>query len=217
MESCPLCLAGHPKTLADVKGGTLVSYEGRVQVFGTVKVTRPAVNEFKSIEKFKIFNTNYLQVSLETIKRLIQESALKMEIMPNPKEVDGVKVLQLETAAGAAIRFFDRVLIGNNVPRSRFLPAKATSDLLHVQSDDSYVVRNVARKNPTNPAIELVGKFLSRFKSIPSIVELDSLKVSAHVWFGSGITLKVIQTNYLSPSYSVSEALWMYRSLKICL
>lgn len=81
------------------------------------------------------------------------------------QEVDGVKVLQLETAAGAAIRvcviflalifyicaliiadspsiwklltgfmwqFFDRA-IGVNVPRSRFLPVKATSDLLLVQ------------------------------------------------------------------------------------
>lgn len=36
-----------------------------------------------------------------------------------------------------------------------------------------------------------VADFLNRFKSIPSIVELDSLKVSGDVWFGSGVTLKV--------------------------
>lgn len=52
------------------------------------------------------------------------------------------------------------------------------------------------RTNPSNPSIELgpefkkVGSFLSRFKSIPSIVELDSLKVSGDVWFGFGIVLK---------------------------
>ncbi|CDP01691.1 unnamed protein product [Coffea canephora] len=195
------CMEVTPKTLADVKGGTLISYEGRVQLLEIAQVPDEHVNEFKSIEKFKIFNTNNLWVNLKAIKRLVQESALKMEIIPNPKEVDGVKVLQLETAAGAAIRFFDRA-IGINVPRSRFLPVKATSDLLLVQSDlytlsdDGYVVRNEARKNPTNPTIELgpefkkVGNFLSRFKSIPSIVELDSLKVSGDVWFGSGITLK---------------------------
>ncbi|KAK3173870.1 hypothetical protein Dsin_032972 [Dipteronia sinensis] len=45
---------------------------------------------------------------------------------------------------------------------------KATSDLLLVQ----------------------VSSFLSRFKSIPSIIELDSLKVTGDVWFGAGITLK---------------------------
>jgi hypothetical protein len=36
-----------------------------------------------------------------------------------------------------------------------------------------------------------VVNFLVRFKSICSIAELDSLKVSGDVWFGSGITLKV--------------------------
>ncbi|MFQ6640629.1 hypothetical protein Gotur_016089 [Gossypium turneri] len=36
------------------------------------------------------------------------------------EEVNGIKVLQLETAVGAAIRFFDHD-IGINVPRSRFL------------------------------------------------------------------------------------------------
>ncbi|VAI35743.1 unnamed protein product [Triticum turgidum subsp. durum] len=179
------CMEVTPKTLADVKGGTLISYEGRVQLLEIAQVPDEHVNEFKSIEKFK---------------RLVDAEALKMEIIPNPKEVDGVKVLQLETAAGAAIRFFEKA-IGINVPRSRFLPVKATSDLLLVQSDlytlvDGYVIRNPARVKPSNPSIELgpefkkVANFLARFKSIPSIVELDSLKVSGDVSFGSGVVLK---------------------------
>ncbi|KAL1833524.1 hypothetical protein DCAR_0103617 [Daucus carota subsp. sativus] len=194
------CMEVTPKTLADVKGGTLISYEGKVQLLEIAQVPDEHVNEFKSIEKFKIFNTNNLWVNLNAIKRLVQENALKMEIIPNPKEVDGVKVLQLETAAGAAIKFFNQA-IGSNVPRSRFLPVKASSDLLLVQSDlytlaDGLVTRNSARANPANPAIELgpefkkVADFLKRFKSIPSIVELDSLKVSGDVWFGTGVTLK---------------------------
>ncbi|KAJ6290885.1 hypothetical protein OIU78_026601 [Salix suchowensis] len=194
------CMEVTPKTLADVKGGTLISYEGKVQLLEIAQVPDQHVNEFKSIEKFKIFNTNNLWVNLKAIKRLVEADALKMEIIPNPKEVDGVKVLQLETAAGAAIRFFDHA-IGINVPRSRFLPVKATSDLLLVQSDlytlvDGFVIRNPARTIPANPSIELgpefkkVASFLSRFKSIPSIIELDSLKVAGDVWFGVGITLK---------------------------
>ncbi|XP_077246966.1 UTP--glucose-1-phosphate uridylyltransferase-like [Tasmannia lanceolata] len=194
------CMEVTPKTLADVKGGTLIAYEGKVQLLEIAQVPDAHVNEFKSIEKFKIFNTNNLWVNLKAIKRLVEADALKMEIIPNPKEVDGVKVLQLETAAGAAIRFFDHA-IGINGPRSRFLPVKATSDLLLVQSDlytlaDGFVTRNKARTNPANPSIELgpefkkVSNFLSRFKSIPSIIELDNLKVSGDVWFGSGITLK---------------------------
>ncbi|XP_038702092.1 UTP--glucose-1-phosphate uridylyltransferase [Tripterygium wilfordii] len=194
------CMEVTPKTLADVKGGTLISYEGKVQLLEIAQVPDEHVNEFKSIEKFKIFNTNNLWVNLKEIKRLVEADALRMEIIPNPKEVDGIKVLQLETAAGAAIRFFDHA-IGTNVPRSRFLPVKATSDLLLVQSDlytlvDGFVLRNKARTNPANPSIELgpefkkVGNFLSRFKSIPSIIELDSLKVTGDVWFGAGVVLK---------------------------
>ncbi|KAL0423425.1 UNVERIFIED_CONTAM: UTP--glucose-1-phosphate uridylyltransferase [Sesamum radiatum] len=194
------CMEVTPKTLADVKGGTLISYEGRVQLLEIAQVPDEHVNEFKSIEKFKIFNTNNLWINLPAIKRLVEADALKMEIIPNPKEVNGVKVLQLETAAGAAIRFFDNA-IGINVPRSRFLPVKATSDLLLVQSDlytlsDGFVTRNLARTNPENPSIELgpefkkVADFLSRFKTIPSIIELDSLKVTGDVWFGAGVTLK---------------------------
>ncbi|TYH80500.1 hypothetical protein ES332_D03G136200v1 [Gossypium tomentosum] len=73
----------------------------------------------------------YRWVNLNAIKRLVEADALKMEIIPNPKEVNGIKVLQLEIAAGAAIRiylamcfpyvikFFDHA-IGINVPRSRF-------------------------------------------------------------------------------------------------
>ncbi|XP_004250240.1 UTP--glucose-1-phosphate uridylyltransferase [Solanum lycopersicum] len=195
------CMEVTPKTLADVKGGTLISYEGKVQLLEIAQVPDEHVNEFKSIEKFKIFNTNNLWVSLSAIKRLVEADALKMEIIPNPKEVDGVKVLQLETAAGAAIKFFDRA-IGANVPRSRFLPVKATSDLLLVQSDlytltdEGYVIRNPARSNPSNPSIELgpefkkVANFLGRFKSIPSIIDLGSLKVTGDVWFGSSVTLK---------------------------
>ena len=43
-------------------------------------------------------------------------------------------MVQLETAAGAAIRNF-KGAIGINVPRSRFLPVKKTSDLLVVMSN----------------------------------------------------------------------------------
>ncbi|GAA0163075.1 hypothetical protein LIER_19032 [Lithospermum erythrorhizon] len=194
------CMEVTPKTLADVKGGTLISYEDKVQLLEIAQVPDAHVSEFKSIEKFKIFNTNNLWVNLGAIKRLVQANALQMEIIPNPKEVNGMKVLQLETAAGAAIKFFDHS-IGINGPRSRFLPVKASSDLLLVQSDlytlsDGYITRNTARDNPANPSIELgpefkkVADFLKRFKTIPSIIELDCLKVSGDVWFGADITLK---------------------------
>ncbi|XP_075492746.1 UTP--glucose-1-phosphate uridylyltransferase-like [Primulina tabacum] len=88
-----------------------------------------------------------------------------------------------------------------SVPKSRYLPVEATSDLLLLKSDlytlmDGILTRNTARENPADPTIELgpefenVDDFRRRFKSVPSVVGLESLKVTGDVWFGAGITLK---------------------------
>lgn len=37
-----------------------------------------------------------------------------------------------------------------------------------------------------------LSDFQSRFKSMPSIIRLDSLKVAGDVWFGADVILKVI-------------------------
>eukprot|EP00243_Klebsormidium_subtile_P007267 TRINITY_DN3198_c0_g1_i1.p1 TRINITY_DN3198_c0_g1~~TRINITY_DN3198_c0_g1_i1.p1 ORF type:complete len:477 (+),score=161.79 TRINITY_DN3198_c0_g1_i1:158-1588(+) len=194
------CMELTDKTLADVKGGTLISYEGHAQLLEIAQVPDEHVPEFKTIDKFKVFNTNNMWVNLKAIKNLLKGGKLKMEIIPNPKDVDGTQVLQLETAAGAAIRFFEKAG-GCNVPRSRFLPVKGCSDLLLVQSDvyalkDGALVLNPARKIPKAPLIELsnefkkVADFQKRIKSIPSLLELESLKVSGDVYFGKNVTLK---------------------------
>ena len=45
------------KTKADVKGGTLIDYEGTIRLLEIAQVPSEHVEEFKSIKKFKIFNT----------------------------------------------------------------------------------------------------------------------------------------------------------------
>ena len=58
-----------------------------------------------------------------------------MEIIVNPKQLEGgVSVYQLATTVGAAMNCFKQAS-GVNVPRSRFLPVKKTSDLLLVMSN----------------------------------------------------------------------------------
>ena len=47
------------KTHADVKGGTLVQYEQHVRLLEIAQVPKAHVEEFKSVKKFKIFNTIY--------------------------------------------------------------------------------------------------------------------------------------------------------------
>lgn len=92
-------------------------------------------------------------------------------------------------------------LFGVTVPASRNLSLEETSDLLIFKSDlytcdNGVLIRNEARTNPANPTIKLgpefqkVADFESRFKSIPSIVNLDNLKVSGDVWFGADVILQ---------------------------
>lgn len=91
--------------------------------------------------------------------------------------------------------------IAVTVHASRNLPLEETSDLLIFKSDlytcvEGILIRNEARINPANPIIKLGSEFEkltdfeSRFKSIPSIVDLDNLEVSGDVWFGNGVILK---------------------------
>lgn len=121
----------------------------------------------------------------------------------NHKTLDtGLRVIQLETAVGAAMKCFEGC-IGINVPRSRFLPVKKTSDLLLVMSNlyslkGGSLIMSPQRMFPTTPLVKLgdnhfskVKEFLARFANIPDLIELDHLTVSGDVTFGRGVSLRV--------------------------
>lgn len=68
-----------------VQGGTLIQYDGKLRLLEIAQVPKAHVDEFKSVTKFKIFNTNNLWISLSAIKRLQKQNAMDMEIIVNPK------------------------------------------------------------------------------------------------------------------------------------
>ncbi|CAL5380753.1 unnamed protein product [Camellia sinensis] len=189
------CMEVTPNISPDFKGGILSSYEGKFQLSEIAQIP-----DKRSAEKFRLCDTSNLWVNLKAIKGLVETDALNMENYPVSKKVNNDEIRLQETEARSAIRFFDRA-IGVTVPQSRFQPMTRTSDLLVVQSDlytytEGVLTRNSARTNLADPSIELgpefekLSDFQSRFKSIPSIIELDSLKVMGDVWFGTGIILK---------------------------
>ncbi|XP_055910979.1 UTP--glucose-1-phosphate uridylyltransferase isoform X1 [Eupeodes corollae] len=190
------------KTRADVKGGTLIQYENKLRLLEIAQVPKEHVDDFKSVKTFKFFNTNNIWASLKAIDRVLRERTLKMEIIVNNKSLEnGLRVIQLETAVGAAMKCFDGS-VGVNVPRSRFLPVKKTSDLLLVMSNlyslkHGSLVMSPQRMFPTTPLVKLgenhfskVKEFLNRFANIPDIIELDHLTVSGDVTFGRGVSLR---------------------------
>ncbi|KER22804.1 hypothetical protein T265_09173 [Opisthorchis viverrini] len=189
------------KTSADVKGGTLTNYQGHLRLLELAQVPKEHQDEFASVRTFRIFNTNNLWVKLPVMVDLVKKDTIQMEVIVNPKTLDsGLNILQLEQAAGAAVRSFD-VALGINVPRSRFLPVKTTSDLLMVMSnlyvlDGGRLTLSPLRSFPSVPLVKLgshfkkVKDFLTRFASIPDMLELDHLTVAGDVYFGKGITLR---------------------------
>ncbi|XP_024640837.2 UTP--glucose-1-phosphate uridylyltransferase 2 isoform X1 [Medicago truncatula] len=174
------------------------------------KLMEIARNQDKDLkDKCKLIDTTNMWVSLRTIKRLFDTKRLKLQMPPISKEDDYDQTLLQGTDAGPAVQFFDNV-IGVSIPKSRFVPLDATSDLLLLQSDlytsrEGVLARNPARTNALNPVIDLgpkyekIADFRSRFKSIPSIVGLDSLIVRGDVWFGANITLKGHMTIVAKP------------------
>ncbi|KAM0688655.1 UTP-glucose-1-phosphate uridylyltransferase [Conglomerata obtusa] len=191
------------KTRADVKGGTIIEYEGALRLLEIAQVSSNKKSEFTSVRKFKIFNTNSVWINLKALKQILEQGSVELDIIENKKNLSKTNesVIQLETAIGAAIKYFPKSK-GMIVPRTRFLPVKTTSDLFLIQSNlfienKGSLIINPKRLYSSNPIIRLIGphykdvnKYLERFNSIPDILELDHLTVSGNVRFGRDVILK---------------------------
>lgn len=170
------------KTLADVKGGTLIEYENRINLLEVAQVPEEHLDEFYNIEKFKYFNTNNIWLNLGELN-----DNIKMEVIYNPKKLnDGTPVIQLEIAMGSAIKSFQNSAI-INVPRYRFRPVKKCQDLFLIESglfelDKDY---NIICKRDKLPIIKFSNNYkkLVDYKKafingIPDIDNLISLELS---------------------------------------
>jgi UTP--glucose-1-phosphate uridylyltransferase len=136
------------KTSDDVKGGAPVSMNGQLSLLEIAQVPDEHLHDFQDIDRFCYFNTNNLWVDLFALKQIMARNELNLPIIQNKKTISGVKIIQIETAMGAALQSFKKPgLI--EVPRSRFAPVKKLSDLAALQSD-AYVMNAdyQIRENP---------------------------------------------------------------------
>merc|ERR1719329_1844990 len=164
--------------------------------------------EFQNTSKYKYFNTNNLWVDLIALKEAFDKSggSLPLPVMVNGKTVDprdkkSTKVIQLETAMGAAISCFPAAT-AVLIPRSRFAPVKTTNDLLALRSD-AYVltpdfrVELAPARRGVPPNIKLDGryKFVDAMETItpngvPSLINCDKLVIEGEVEFAGGVVIK---------------------------
>jgi UDP-N-acetylglucosamine pyrophosphorylase len=196
------------RTAADRKGGHLARRrsDGRLLLRESAQTTKEDEAAFQDIQRHRFFNTNNLWIRLDDLQRELASrgGALPLPLIRNVKTVDprdpaSPKVLQLESAMGAAIEVFERsgAIV---VPRSRFAPVKTTSDLLALRSDAYEVTADhrlvlVARRHDQPPVVDLDGrcyKVLGDFDrffpdGVPSLAGCDALKVSGPVRFDAGV------------------------------
>src|SRR5436853_2091041 len=169
-ERLPFAMEVADRTEADRKGGHLARRRGGGLVLREIAQTPDDdVDAFQDTSRHRFFNTNTLWVNLRALASLLEErgGVLGLPMIVNRKTVDpnddsSPKVIQLETAMGAAIDVFEGAA-ALRVPRERFAPVKTTNDLLVVRSDayvlteDARVVVSPDRRLPGLPLVDLDG------------------------------------------------------------
>jgi UTP--glucose-1-phosphate uridylyltransferase len=193
------------RTAADRKGGHLAirKSDRRLILRDTAQTTKEEMDYFTDEFRHPFFHTNNLWFDLEALDRTLRErkSVLGLPLIKNEKTVDPAdssspKVIQIETAMGAAIEVFEgATAIG--VGRDRFLPVKTTSDLLVLRSD-AYELEADGRltkvADPTPVAdldsdyYRLIGDFDQRFPAgAPSLTEAQYLEINGDWTFEAGV------------------------------
>ena len=75
-------------------------FQNHLRLLEVAQVPKDNIEDFKSVKKFNVFNTNNLWISLPAVQRVIEEGTLDMEVIVNPKTLDGgINVIQLEVDA----------------------------------------------------------------------------------------------------------------------
>ena len=195
------------RTPADRKGGHLAvrKSDGRLILRDTAQTPAEEMDYFTDEHRHPFFHTNNLWWDLEQLHAILTErkGVMGLPLIRNEKTVDpadktSTPIYQIETAMGAAIEVFDgatALVVG----RDRFLPVKATSDLLLVRSDvyrldeRSALVQQVEEVPTVSLAADsykLIEDFEPRFPhGVPSLQGARSLEIQGDWTFGPDVII----------------------------
>jgi UTP--glucose-1-phosphate uridylyltransferase len=193
------------RTAADRKGGHLAIRKSDQQLIlrDTAQTPKDEMHFFTDEFRHPFFHCNNLWFDLQVLDRTLRErrGVLGLPLIKNEKTVDPAdpsspKVVQIETAMGAAVEVFEgATAIG--VGRDRFLPVKTTSDLLVLRSDAYELEANgqLTVVADSAPVVDLddryyksISDFDQRFPAgVPLLKEARSLVVEGDWTFESGV------------------------------
>jgi UTP--glucose-1-phosphate uridylyltransferase len=194
------------RTPADVKGGHLVvrRSDGRLVLRETAQTAAEDADAAADPGRHRYFHTNNLWFDLTALQALLRErdGVLGLPLIRNTKTVDPAdpsspKVVQIESAMGAAVEVFDGAT-AIEVDRARFLPVKTTNDLLLLRSDVYGVgADHRVRAQVDPPLVDLdrryfttIADFDARIPDPPSLVDATSLTVRGDWRFGRDVVVR---------------------------
>ncbi|MGD9958125.1 UTP--glucose-1-phosphate uridylyltransferase [Nocardioides sp.] len=204
-SGAPFAIEAVRRTASDRKGGHFArrKNDGRIVLRETAQTPPKDLAALADLERHRYCSTNNLWFDLRAMKEALdaRDGVLGLPMIRNVKNVDPgdpstPKVIQIETAMGAAIEVFaESRLI--EVGRDRFVPVKTTNDLLVLRSDvydlgQDFVMDQASDALPyvdlDTSHYKLVGDFDKRFpEGAPSLRKATSLKVNGDWTFGAGV------------------------------
>ncbi|MFE7224725.1 UTP--glucose-1-phosphate uridylyltransferase [Nocardioides sp. NPDC057577] len=204
-SGAPFAIEAVRRTPSDRKGGHFArrKSDGRLILRETAQTLDADKVTLQDLNRHKYCSTNNIWFDLKALKKVLSErdGILGLPLIRNEKTVDPAdpktpKVVQIETAMGAAIEVFEGSQL-IEVGRDRFVPVKTTNDLLVLRSDvydigENFVLDQVA---DVVPFIDLDGdyyKYVANFderfpEGAPSLRQAASLTVNGDWTFGKGV------------------------------
>ena len=228
-SGAPFAIEAVRRTASDRKGGHFArrKADGRLILRETAQTLDEDKVALQDLNRHKYCSTNNIWFDLKALKRVLAErdGILGLPMIRNEKTVDPAdpkteKVVQIETAMGAAIEVFEGSQL-IEVGRDRFVPVKTTNDLLVLRSDvydigDDFVLDQVADEVPfidlDGDYYKYVANFDERFpEGAPSLREASSLTINGDWTFGKGVqvmgavTLEGATAERVAPATVLSE------------
>jgi UTP--glucose-1-phosphate uridylyltransferase len=202
----PFAIEAVRRIPSDRKGGHFAvrKSDGRIVLRETAQTMPGDLDSLADLDRHRFTSTNNIWVDLEALQSELdrRDGVLGLPLIRNVKNVDPgdpstPKVIQIESAMGAAIEIFsDAQTI--EVTRRRFVPVKTTNDLLVLRSDvydigPDFVLDQTAPMIPfvdLDGVYKLVGDFDRRFKQgAPSLRDAEAFVVDGDWTFGENVKI----------------------------
>ncbi len=204
-SGAPFAIEAVRRTASDKKGGHFArrKVDGRIVLRETAQTLPEDLEALADLDRHRYCSTNNLWFDLEAMKATMEErrGVLGLPLIRNVKNVDPSdpstpKVIQIETAMGAAIEIFEGAQT-IEVGRDRFVPVKTTNDLLLLRSDvydlgSDFVMDRLSDQLPyielDGEIYKLVEEFDRRFpEGAPSLRNADAFRVDGDWTFGRDV------------------------------